>query len=210
MRCDGACSLASTDVTFLRSSSLQVRLFEPSDLHEAGDVSAAAFGFDISDPAIGDRWRERLAHTLTTDPEGCFVAVRDGRVIGVAQAMVRERLWCLSLITVVPDAQSAGAGHALMQSALNYGTHADSGLIVASDDSRALRLYGLSGFRLLPTFQADGAIDRTALPRPDRRVREAGLIELEELRADLARGAGRRPHDRARVHAGPRGRPPAL
>ncbi len=181
MRCDGACSLASTEVTFLRSSPLQVRLFEPADLHEAGDVSAAAFGFDISDPAIGDRWRERLAHTLTTDPEGCFVAVRDGRVIGVAQAMVRERLWCLSLITVVPDAQSAGAGHALMQSALNYGTHADSGLIVASDDSRALRLYGLSGFRLLPTFQADGAIDRTALPRPDRRVREAGLIELEEL-----------------------------
>jgi ribosomal protein S18 acetylase RimI-like enzyme len=179
-------------VTFLRSSPLQVRVFEPADLYEAGEVSAAAFEFDISDPALGDRWRGRLAHTLKTDPDGCFVAVRDGQIVGVAQVMVRERLWCLSLITVKPDAQSGGAGHALMQSALRYGTHADCGLIVASDDPRALRLYGLSGFRLLPTFQADGAIDRTALPRPDRRVREAGLTEVEELApiSRTVRGAG--------------------
>ncbi len=133
------------------------------------------------------------------------MAVRDGQIVGVAQVMVRERLWCLSLITVKPDAQSGGAGHALMQSALNYGTHADCGLIVASDDSRALRLYGLSGFRLLPTFQADGLIDRAALPRPDRRVREAGLIELEELApiSREVRGAPRtRPSSNSRLPAG--------
>src|SRR5690242_463654 len=117
-----------------RSSVLTVRPFELSDLHEAGDVSAAAFEFDISDPALGDRWRGRLAHTLRTDPEGCFVAEQDGRVVGVAQAMVRERLWCLSLITVDPGVQSGGVGRALMDATLEYGREeTDSGLIVASD-----------------------------------------------------------------------------
>ena len=50
------------------------------------------------------------------------MAERDGRSIGVAQALQRERLWCLSLLTVRPDVQSAGAGRALMDSALRYGT----------------------------------------------------------------------------------------
>ena len=187
-----------------RSSALTVRPFELSDLHEAGDVSAAAFEFDISDPALGDRWRGRLAHTIGTDPDGCFVAEQDGRIVGVAQAMVRERLWCLSLITVKPDVQSGGAGRALMDAALRYGRDdTDSGLIVASDDPRALRLYGLAGFRLLPTFQADGAIRRQALPRPDRRVRQATLSELEELApiSREVRGAAHTPSSSSRSPA---------
>jgi predicted N-acetyltransferase YhbS len=149
----------------------------------AAAVSAAAFGFDISEPDAARNWRERIAYPLTTDPEGAFVAERDGRVIGVAQAIVRERLWCLSLLAVDPDVQSSGAGRALLERSLGYRAGADAGLIVASNDPRALRLYALSGFALLPTFQAEGALDRRALPRPDPRVRDGDGADLDALAA---------------------------
>lgn len=164
-----------------RRSTLTVRRFEPHDLNDAGDISAAAFEFDISEPALGDRWRGRLAHLLGTDPDGCFVAELDGQIVGVAEAMVRGPLWCLSLLTVSPERQGSGAGRRLMERALQYGEHAPYGLIVASDDARALRLYGTSGFRLLPTFEADGTVNRQALPRPDPCVRRGTLDDLEAL-----------------------------
>jgi GNAT superfamily N-acetyltransferase len=146
-------------------------------------VSAAAFGFDISEPDAARNWQERIAYPLATDPDGAFVAERAGRVIGVAEAIVRERLWCLSLLAVEPGVQSAGAGRALMECSLAYRAGADAGLIVASNDPRALRLYALSGFSLLPTFQAEGAVDRRALPRPDSRVRDGDATDLDALAA---------------------------
>lgn len=48
------------------------------------------------------------------------MAELDERVIGVAQAIVREGLWCLSLFAVAPDAQSAGAGAVLLDHAIAY------------------------------------------------------------------------------------------
>jgi len=156
-------------------------------------VSAAAFGVDISEQAAAIRWQERVAHPLRTDPEGGFVAERDGRVIGVAQAMVRERLWCLSLLAVMPGVQSAGAGRALMASALDYRADADAGLIVSSNDPRALRLYALAGFSLRPAFTAEGTIDRRALPRPDADVQAAGLEDVEALAA-ISRDVRGAPH----------------
>lgn len=83
---------------------------EAQDLDAAVAVSAAAFGVDVTDPATRERWRSRIAFPSDLDPEGMFVAERDGRVIGVAQALRRERLWCLSLLTIDPAAQSGGAG----------------------------------------------------------------------------------------------------
>lgn len=170
-----------------------MRAFAPDDLQQAGDISAASFDFDVSEPLTGDRWRARLAHLLETDPDGCFVAERDGQVVGVAQAMVRERLWCLSLLTVRPGVQSQGIGRALIERSLQYGANAEAGLIVSSDDPRALRLYGLSGFRLLPSFEAVGSVKRHSLPGPDPRVREAGLEDLEEL-APISREIRGAPH----------------
>ncbi len=127
-------------------------------------------------------------------------------MIGAAEAIQRERLWCLSLLAVQPGGQSAGAGRALMKAALAYGdsTH---GLIPSSNDPRALRLYRLAGFALLPTFEAEGVADRRAIPRPDpgamvtaadeadldalapisREIR--GAPHTEELRFALTRGA---------------------
>lgn len=159
----------------------RVRRMEPSDVAEAAAVAAASFDIDISAPLAGERFRERLAHLLSTDPEGAFVAVRGGRIVGAAEAMLRDGVWCLSLLAVAPSQQSTGAGRSLFERALRYGNGATAGLIVGSNDPRALRLYGRAGFALLPTFDAAGPLDRRALPPPHPGVREDDDPDLELL-----------------------------
>lgn len=158
-----------------------IRALKPPDLEAAGRATADSLGIEIDDPAAARRWRERLAHLLGTDPSGSFVAERDGEIVGAAQAMVRERLWCLSLLAVRPEIQSSGAGSALIDRALSYGTGARAGMIVSSNDPRALRLYALRGFSLRPALQADGSLRRAALPRQDPAVRDGDLGDLEAL-----------------------------
>jgi GNAT superfamily N-acetyltransferase len=147
----------------------------------------------MGDPVAARRWRGRFAHLVKTDPEGGFVAERDGEIVGVAQAAVRERLWCLSMFAVKPGAQSSGAGRALLERALKYRDGTDSGLIVSSNDPRALRLYATAGFALRPTFQAAGTVDRRALPRPLPELREATPSDLDAL-AVLSREIRGAPH----------------
>jgi GNAT superfamily N-acetyltransferase len=159
---------------------------EAPDVAQVADLSAAAFSREIGDELTMRRWHGRVAYAMTTDPRGAFVAELDGHLIGVAQAIVRERLWCLSLFAVQPGIQSAGAGRALLEHAMAYGRTADAGLIVSSNDSRALRLYAGSGFALQPTFQAEGTVDRRTLPRAGSEVREDDGGDLESLEA-LAR-----------------------
>lgn len=175
-----------------------------ADVESAMLVAAAAFEFDIDAaerelPGAWQRWRDRIARLLETDADGCFVAVRDeGAVIGVAQAMIRDQLWILSLLTVDPRCQSAGAGRALMDAALTYrdasigpGVTATPGLIVASNDPRALRLYARAGFELRPTFAAEGKVDAATLPELEtelKRLEPRQFSELESL-TRVVRGA---------------------
>ena len=173
---------------------LHLRAFQESDLASVAELAAAALGLDISDPASSTRWRTRIAYPLETDPDGAFVAELNGELVGVVEAIERERLWCLSLLTVHPRAQSSGAGRALMERALTYATDTtDVGLITSSSDPRALRLYALSGFALLPTFEVAGAVDRAALPQPDGEVHAAGSADVESL-APISREVRGAPH----------------
>jgi hypothetical protein len=115
-------------------------------------------------------------------------------VVGVAAAIERERLWCLSLLAVHPRGQSSGAGRALLERALTYAAHTtDIGLFPSSNDPRALRLYALSGFALLPTFEVAGTVDRAALPEPHGEVHAAGPADLEAL-APISREVRGAPH----------------
>ncbi len=165
------------------SGTAAIRAFEAADLPAAAEVAAAAFGRDLAEERARARWHQRVGHALRTDPEGAFVAELDGRIIGVAQGLRRERLWCLSLLTVTPDAQSSGAGRALMARVLAYEAGSEAGLIVSSSDPRALRLYGRCGFSLRPAFRASGTVDRRALPRADREIREGDESDLPGLEA---------------------------
>jgi predicted N-acetyltransferase YhbS len=163
------------------------------DIDAVARVAGAAFGLDFSEQGTFELWWDRLAHPLRVDPEGSFVAERDGRVIGVGQALIRERLWLLSMLTVEPGVQSGGAGRALLERTLQARDGTDCGLIVSSNDPRAMRLYAQAGFAVLPTVQSEGAVDRAKLPAPDPRIKEGGVDDIEQLAA-ISREVRGAPH----------------
>ena len=92
-----------------------------------------------------------------------------------------------------PAAQTTGAGRALLERALTYDAGTDASLIPSSSDPRALRLYALAGFSLLPTFEAAGPLDQRKLPPSDPEVREGGAADLEALEA-ISRDIRGAPH----------------
>ncbi len=157
---------------------LTVRAMVPADLPVAAAVGAAGMNFRFEGEVEVRLWHERIGYLLAADPGGAFVAERDGRVIGVAQAMQREALWVLSFLAVDPEAQRSGAGRALISAALGYGdrTH---GLICSSDHPAALRLYATAGFSLRPALRTVGLVDRGALPPGSVRVRSGTTADLE-------------------------------
>lgn len=172
-----------------------VRRMTEDDVAPAARVMAAAFGFGpVADDEIRRRGQDRLRHLVGTDPEGVFVGEQDGAIVGVAQAYLREGLWCLSMLAVDPEVQSAGAGKVLFERALTYGEDRP-GLIVASNDPRALRLYAAAGFSLRPALEAHGMINRRAFPPPARDVVVGGIEDLGETAAisRAVRGAAHTP-----------------
>jgi GNAT superfamily N-acetyltransferase len=69
--------------------------------------------------------RRLLAHLLATDPDRFWVAAgREDEVVGFASASVREGLWFLAMLFVLPGTQARGIGQALMD-------HAQAGTAVA-------------------------------------------------------------------------------
>jgi GNAT superfamily N-acetyltransferase len=133
----------------------------------------------------------RIRHLITTDPGGAWVAEVDGRVAGSALALLRDGLWGLSLLVVVPEHQSAGLGRDLLRAALAYGDGARAGIILASEDSRALRVYSRAGFDLRPGLDAVGPVKvRPPAPagvRPGRWPQDRALIDRA---GEFVRGAG--------------------
>lgn len=133
----------------------------------------------------------RARHLLETDPGGAWVAEEGGELVGAALALVREGLWGLSLLIVSPSHQSAGLGRSLLQNTLAYGADAATGLILSSEDPRALRLYSRAGFELRPAIDAIGPVRRP--PAPDGEVREVRWPDDRELvdgAGRFVRGAG--------------------
>jgi GNAT superfamily N-acetyltransferase len=134
------------------------------DVHGAHELAIAAFEdlgrrlHEPPPPPPGDpaAAHVRLRRILATDPRGCWVTEDAGGLTGVAAAVLRDGLWGLSLLVVRPDLQSTGIGSALLRSTLEYGASAHGGIILASQDSRALRAYARAGFALHPSLSATG------------------------------------------------------
>jgi len=150
-----------------------------TDVPAAHAVARAAFAdlarrsgrTDLSPPGDLAAAHLRLAHLLETDPEGAWVAEREGEVSGAALSLVREGIWGLSLLVVRPEAQSAGVGRALLDRALAHADGARGGIILASEDARAMRAYARAGFALHPSVSASG--EPHGVERPAG-VREGG------------------------------------
>lgn len=129
-------------------------------------------------PERGAVWVDRTRHLVTTDPGGCWVAERDGVLLGIAVSMVREQLWLLASYAVVPEAQGLGLGKALLAPALEYGQGCLRGMLNASSDPRALRRYHDAGFTLYPQMFLRGRPDRSQIPVVEH-VREGSERDLD-------------------------------
>jgi GNAT superfamily N-acetyltransferase len=149
-------------------------------MHASFQALVASHGGRLDDPAPWqvERTRIRIAHLVGTDPAGSWVADADGVLVGVAQALVREGVWGLSLLTVDPGHQNAGVGRALLEASLAYGTGSRGWIILASGDFRAVRRYAAAGFELRPAMCANGVPERAGLPDPGA-VRPGGEADLE-------------------------------
>lgn len=118
-------------------------------------------------PERAARWCRSAHHLLAHDPAGCWVSEDSQGVSGVALALRREGLWGLASYAVLPRAQGAGVGKALLAAALRYSEGCSRGMIVSSHDPRAVRRYRLVGFDLHPAMLLTGMVARDRLPVVD-------------------------------------------
>lgn len=145
------------------------------------DQRSYARGWPDPEPRSEDRssdWHTRTRHLLTTDPAGCWVADRDGEILGFATSLVRELMWVLASYAVRPGLQGEGIGRQLLEAALLHGRGCLRGLLNASPDPRALRRYRLAGFDLRPQMLLWGHVARADLPVV-RHVREGGPADFD-------------------------------
>ena len=184
-------------------SDLTIRPMQPADVPAAERVSAEGFQEldtqmtraawprpELRPPHRAASWVHRTLHLLETDPGGCWVAEDETRLLGVATSFNREKLWCLATYAVSPGAQGRGIGTGLLAAALHHGRGSLRGMLAASSDPRAARLYRRAGFTLHPQMFLTGTLDRAALPMIEK-VREgsAGDRDLMDSVDRVTRGA---------------------
>lgn len=139
-------------------------------------------------------WKERTRHLVHTDPGGCWVAEDDSGLVGIATSFRREVLWGLATYAVLPGRQGTGIGKPLLAAAMDHGRACTRGMIAASSDTRAARVYWQAGFDLHPQMSLTGTVDRTAIPVVEK-VREgsASDVDLMDSVDRSTRGAGHGP-----------------
>ena len=131
---------------------------------------------------------------MRTDPGGCWVAEDETGMVGMATSFRRETLWCLATYAVLPGRQGQGIGKPLLAAALDHGRACTRGMLSASSDAKAVRIYRQAGFDLHPQMYLTGTVDRSAIPVVEK-VREgsAGDVDLMDSLDRAARGAGHGP-----------------
>src|ERR1700736_4057500 len=137
-----------------------MRTMRPDDVDAASDVWLSAFsemrhryGLPevVRTPEAERRTSTRIAHLLATDPDLSTVGVdSSGALVGVAQALVRDGIWVLSMLGVDPSSQDRGLGRALLDRALASSVGVPGAMILSSRDPRAMHRYVKAGFDLHP------------------------------------------------------------
>src|SRR5499426_3358953 len=169
----------------------QIRKVRPDELAEVWRVHVAASndlvvrrGRPAPRPADAPVASDARAE-LASDPDGYFCAIEEGRTRGMVSALVRGRVWYLSMFFVLPGEQGRGLGRALLERALAYGEArgAEIRCTWATLDPRAQARYVLAGMApRWPIYRLDG--DAAAVARLQAR---AGL---DPRAPDVLCGAG--------------------
>jgi GNAT superfamily N-acetyltransferase len=162
----------------------------------AGDAAAADLVAGVALDRPSTAWhRARIAHLAAADPGGAWIAVDDDdRPVGLALALVRGRVWGLSLLAVADAARRAGVGRELLRRAHAYGADrgAEGWIVLSSGHPAALRSYAGLGLDLHPVVDAAGIPDLSAAPGAAARVQEGDPALADAIAREL-RGAGHGP-----------------
>jgi GNAT superfamily N-acetyltransferase len=169
---------APVRVTAVRPHELTYRPATPDELPACAEVwrvSINDYTRRLGQPDVPDEVGPLLrlyAHLQAGDPERFVVALRpdpeaDGgqRIVGFAAAVRRERLWFLSMLFVLPEAQRSGLGRALMARVLPPSDDADAVRATATDSAQPISnaLYATYGIvPRVPLLNLIGLPDRDA------------------------------------------------
>ncbi|MEU9126733.1 GNAT family N-acetyltransferase [Kitasatospora sp. NPDC048540] len=144
-----------------------------ADAQAVDDLAGAAFGHlhrshpaPPGRPAPAVQRLARVRHLARTDPRGCWVAERDGAVLGAALSLRREGVWILALFAVAPEAQGQGVGRLLLERTAAYGRGCLRGMLCASPAPAAAVHYRRAGLTLHPAMTLSGTVDRAGLLDP--------------------------------------------
>lgn len=167
----------------------EIRKVRPDELEEVWRVHVASSndglarrGQPVTRPADAPVASDARAG-LASDPDGYFCAVQEGRIRGMVSALVRGRVWYLSMFFVLPGDQGRGLGRALLEHALAYGEARGTVIrcTAATLDPRAQTRYIMAGMAPhWPVYPLNG--DAAAVARLEARVRRGA--EERELPCD--------------------------
>jgi GNAT superfamily N-acetyltransferase len=173
---------------------VEVRPMRDEDVVDADrvclDVLYTTFAGE-DEPVRAARQHARIRHLLSTDPGGSWVAEHQGRVEGVALALVREGVWGFSLFGVAAALQGRGVGRELFARCWEYGAGARGHIVLSSTNPQAMAIYAHTGLPIRPCVAAAGVPDLARAPDVDDVVDagEAGVPIADAIGREL-RGAG--------------------
>jgi ribosomal protein S18 acetylase RimI-like enzyme len=180
----------------VRSVDVVVRRMTKADLPDVRISARAAFQdlherLGTPEPPEQDSQRPDsgsaiVRQLLDLDAAGAWIATVDDNVCGAAMAGLRDGLWYLAQLHVMPGYQGRGIGSRLLDAALSYGGNVRGRLLHSSLDPAAMRCYQQAGFALEPAMQATGLVRRAALPATGH-VHLGGVGDLDFV-ADVDRG----------------------
>jgi ribosomal protein S18 acetylase RimI-like enzyme len=125
----------------------------------------------------------RRSYLLRGDPDGSFVAVADGSVVGLAQSHRREGTFVLAKLAVAPGFQDRGIGKALLDQVLSYAEGCRAAYIFSSVDPRAIHRYISAGFKLRPAVRITPRPSDPGPVPPEIRLSDGNAEDLGRVEA---------------------------
>jgi GNAT superfamily N-acetyltransferase len=132
-----------------------MRLIQSTALH---DLIVTRGGREPSAMPITNEPSSEMRHLLQTDPKLAWIAIEDGRPVGFSVGFVRQELWFLADLFVLPQAHGRGVGGELLRRCLAGGLERGVRIraVMSSEDPAAQVLYIRAG--MIPRFPLFGFV----------------------------------------------------